>query len=259
MSAPVPGTFQNKGRKNFTMLANAMLRNPGMSLKAKGLLGVMLSFPDDWKYYLTHIETQSSDGKDSHRAALKELMDFGYVIRRPLRTEKGRLAGYEYEVSDEGWEAPVNVKSSTNGFPGAGETGAGLSGAGEPAPTKNDFTNTELTKNDPKEGGKSGGKPFQLPDWIPDELWADFLGHRIALKKPLSPVAAGRLIAELTRLKGEGQDPARVLDQSILSGWAGVFPIKAQQYAPQGTTRGAEANNNPFQVPVHLPEEDVNW
>ena len=36
--------------KDYTILSNHHLKNKNLSLKAKGLLSVMLGLPDDWNY-----------------------------------------------------------------------------------------------------------------------------------------------------------------------------------------------------------------
>jgi len=38
--------------KNFTVMSNHHFKNKKLSLKAKGLLSLMLSLPDDWIFYL---------------------------------------------------------------------------------------------------------------------------------------------------------------------------------------------------------------
>src|SRR5690554_485601 len=92
--------IRNRPRDKFVMIRNAAMQDRELSLKAKGLLGVMLSFPDDWVYYMHHLEAQSTDGRDSTRSVMRELLTAGYVIRRPARGEDGRLQGYEYLVAD---------------------------------------------------------------------------------------------------------------------------------------------------------------
>ena len=114
MSEVAPG-FTNKRRNPFTMLSNAMLRSPELSLQAKGLLGVMLSFPDDWQYYMQHLETLSSNGREAHQGALKELLAGGYVSRTTTRGERGRIQ-YAYEVSDTALEGHFE-KQSVDGLP----------------------------------------------------------------------------------------------------------------------------------------------
>ena len=71
-----------------------------MSLKAKGLLSLILSLPEEWDYTLAGLAMLCKDGKDSVRTALTELEEFGYVETARVRDEKGRLKGTEYIVRE---------------------------------------------------------------------------------------------------------------------------------------------------------------
>ena len=42
--------FRVEKTKDFTIMCNHHLRNRKLSLKAKGLLSLMLSLPEDWDY-----------------------------------------------------------------------------------------------------------------------------------------------------------------------------------------------------------------
>ena len=42
--------FRVEKTKDFTIMCNHHLRNTELSLKAKGLLSLMLSLPEDWDY-----------------------------------------------------------------------------------------------------------------------------------------------------------------------------------------------------------------
>ena len=57
--------------KNFTVMSNHHFKNKNLSLKAKGLLSLMLSLPDDWNYNMKGLATLSKDGIDSVRTAMK--------------------------------------------------------------------------------------------------------------------------------------------------------------------------------------------
>lgn len=65
----------------------------------------------------------------------------------------------------------------------------------------------------------------ELPDWIPVDTWNDFVEMRTTIRKPLTSPAMKLAIKDLARLKAEGHDPKSVLEQSILRGWAGLFPL----------------------------------
>jgi uncharacterized protein YdaU (DUF1376 family) len=77
---------------------------------------------------------------------------------------------------------------------------------------------------------------FSLPEWISNDSFEAFIEHRKKLKAPMTHLAQTRLVAELSRLREDGNEPHAVLDQSILNGWKGVFPLKQQQAgAPVGS------------------------
>ena len=77
--------------KNYTTMSNYHFKDKDMSLKAKGLLSLILSLPEEWDYTLKGLSMLCRDGVDSVRTALKELREFGYVETTRVRDEKGRL------------------------------------------------------------------------------------------------------------------------------------------------------------------------
>lgn len=83
---------------NYTVMSNYHFKEKQMSLKAKGLLSLMLSLPDDWDYSIDGLVTLSKDGKDSVMNALIELEKFRYLKRTKLTNEKGQFAGYDYDI-----------------------------------------------------------------------------------------------------------------------------------------------------------------
>lgn len=83
---------------NYTVMSKYHLKEKEMSLKAKGLLSLMLSLPDDWDYSIDGLVTLSKDGKDSVMNALIELEKFRYLKRTKLTNEKGQFAGYDYDI-----------------------------------------------------------------------------------------------------------------------------------------------------------------
>lgn len=90
--------FRVEKTKDYTVMANHHLRNKELSLKAKGLLSLMLSLPDDWDYTLKGLARICRDGVDSIAAAVKELEEAGYIVRRRVRDDKGRVGEMEYTI-----------------------------------------------------------------------------------------------------------------------------------------------------------------
>lgn len=82
--------------KNYTVMCNYHFREKSMSLKAKGLLSLMLSLPDEWNYTVEGLVELSEDGSKSVRAGLKELEEFGYLQRIKKKSEKGLFSGIDY-------------------------------------------------------------------------------------------------------------------------------------------------------------------
>ena len=93
--------FRVEKTRDYTVMANHHLRNTALSLKAKGLLSLMLSLPDDWDYTLKGLARICRDGVDSIAAAVKELEDAGYVIRERVRDNKGHVGEMEYTIMEQ--------------------------------------------------------------------------------------------------------------------------------------------------------------
>ena len=82
---------------NYTVMSNYHLRDKNLSLKAKGLLSLMLSLPDEWDYTEMGLATLSKDGRAGVRNALKELEQLGYLVRYQSR-ENGAFSNCIYDV-----------------------------------------------------------------------------------------------------------------------------------------------------------------
>ena len=100
--------FRIEKNKNYTVMANYHLRDISLSLKAKGLLSLMLSLPEGWDYTTKGLACICKDGVDSICSTVKELEKVGYVQRRRLRNELGHLTEIEYTIL----EKPVRPSSS---------------------------------------------------------------------------------------------------------------------------------------------------
>ena len=79
-------------------MSNHHLRNHELSLKAKGLLSMMLSLPDEWNYTTRGLAAICKEGVDAIGKTLKELEQAGYIIRRQLRGRDGRISDTEYTI-----------------------------------------------------------------------------------------------------------------------------------------------------------------
>ena len=87
--------------KNYTVMSNVHLRDETLTLKAKGLLSLILSLPDDWHYSINGLATLTKEGRAGVMSCLKELEAAGYITRHQLRGEHGRMGQNEYVIYEE--------------------------------------------------------------------------------------------------------------------------------------------------------------
>jgi len=90
--------FRVEKTRDFTVMSNHHLRSKALSLKAKGLLSLMLSLPESWDYTQAGLTRICREGMSSIRAAIGELEQHGYLRRRRLRNSMGQLTDTEYTI-----------------------------------------------------------------------------------------------------------------------------------------------------------------
>ena len=93
--------FRIEKTRDYTVMSNHHLRNTNLSLKAKGLLSLMLSLPEDWDYTMKGLARICKDGIDSISGGIRELEAHGYLIRERIRNENGQLGSIEYTILEQ--------------------------------------------------------------------------------------------------------------------------------------------------------------
>ena len=93
--------FRIEKTRDYTVMSNHHLRNTDLSLKAKGLLSLMLSLPEEWDYTTKGLARICKDGVDSICAGVRELEDHGYVVRERVRKANGQLGAIEYTILEQ--------------------------------------------------------------------------------------------------------------------------------------------------------------
>ena len=85
---------------DYTVMSNTHFKEKKMSLKAKGLLSMMLSLPDNWDYSIEGLVSMCKENETSIKSTLDELKEFGYLEvskKLPNETKSGRIE-YEYNI-----------------------------------------------------------------------------------------------------------------------------------------------------------------
>lgn len=112
------GRFR-KREKPFTQISNHLLRDPNVSLKAKGLYSLIASYLSmvDFTLYKSTLRSNCSEGRDAFDKTWNELKNAGYLVQYKVKADKGQFI-YEYELLDEPeskeQNEPKNKKSSGN-------------------------------------------------------------------------------------------------------------------------------------------------
>ena len=93
--------------RDYTVMSNHHLKDTALSLKAKGLLSMFLSFPDDWNYSTRGLAAICKEGVEAIGNTIKELEKAGYIVRRQLRGANGRITDTEYVIYEQPQEPPA--------------------------------------------------------------------------------------------------------------------------------------------------------
>ena len=116
--------FRIERTRDYTVMCNHHLKNPALSLKAKGLLSMMLSFPDEWNYSERGLASICKEGVDAIHSAIKELEANGYMERHQLRGKGGRIVDTEYVIYERPHQpdtVPPDTENPDMAFPDAVE------------------------------------------------------------------------------------------------------------------------------------------
>jgi len=92
--------------KNYSIISNEILRRKDLSLKAKGLMSLILSLPDSWDLTVNGLVEIVKESKNTIYTVLKELNNFGYVERNRITDNTGKVVKWELIV----YESPLTKK-----------------------------------------------------------------------------------------------------------------------------------------------------
>ncbi|QEO08899.1 hypothetical protein [Protaetiibacter larvae] len=85
--------------RGFAQLPNSWMRDRELSLKARGLLALLMTFEDGFNVSIAQLERDGHGGYASISTAVVELEKAGYLVRRPRR-KGGRFTADDWELVD---------------------------------------------------------------------------------------------------------------------------------------------------------------
>ena len=129
--------FQIFGVTGYTVMSNYHLRDKSLSIKAKGLLSLMLSLPKEWDYSINGLVTLSKDGREKIKSTLNELKEAQYLTIDECRDTNGHFK-YKYTV----YYLPYPKWLEMSKF-----TEDGFSASVEPSPVEPNTVNQQQINN----------------------------------------------------------------------------------------------------------------
>lgn len=161
--------------RDYTIIPNAWVRDPRLTLKAAGLLGRLLSHREGWRTSIKRLAAEYQEGADAIRSAVRELETYGYLHRGQDRDEQGRVGASFWELRDPSAD-PV-TENPTTGEPVRENPGDGkIPMTGKPGtirrptskedqPSQEDYVSPPASK--PKKAGSRGSRLEK--GWMPDQ------------------------------------------------------------------------------------------
>lgn len=217
--------FRVEKNKDYTIMSNYHFREKEMSLKAKGLLSLMLSLPEKWDYSISGLVAICKENETSIKTALDELKEFGYleVIKKmPNETKTGRIE-YEYIVYEQKQEGKKQ---------GIENLGVEIQGVENPP---------QLNINNKKLNNKEiiDGFDFTANCIIAINDWLQFKKEK---KQTYQPKGLETLCKKLYQMQKDGGEQYLInaINHSMANNYAGVYPenkSKPKDNGKQATKR----------------------
>lgn len=199
--------------ENYSVISNEHLRNKELSLKAKGLMTLMLSLPPEWDYSIGGLVAICKESHTSIRSAIKELEQNHYLVRERKNNEKGYFI-YEYTLYETRQPHIGNahtVKAHTDK---------------EHSENRTQINKEELNKDKLNTDNNLYIDNIlnEINDWELKELYQDYLEMRKEIGSPLLEKGLKLLIQKNERLtNGDVALQRSLLETAIINQWKSVY------------------------------------
>lgn len=217
--------------KGFTAMSNYHFQDKEISLKAKGLLGLMLSLPSNWDYSVNGLVAIVKENKAAVQSALKELEEHKYLKRTRVQDETGRF-DYVYDI----YEKPYDKLPCTENRCTDIQCTENRCTENQPQintnkqntnkqNTKELNTNEYKEKNIKKESVNSVIAEYTENKDLQDALH-DFVDMRTKVRKPLTVRAMKLSLNELDKLAVDDVTKIAIVNQSIVHSWLTFYKLQ---------------------------------
>ena len=222
--------------KGFTVMSNYHCKDKEISLKAKGLLGLMLSLPSNWDYSINGLVAIVKENKAAVQSALKELEEHKYLKRTRVQDETGRF-DYVYDIYEKPYdklpwtENRCTENRCTENQPQINTNKQSTNKQN----TKELNTNNSLKENCKKETVNSVIAEYTESKDLQDALHG-FVEMRNKARKPLTARAMKLSLNKLTELALDDVTKIAIVNQSIMHNWLTFYKLQNNN-GPKQLTR----------------------
>lgn len=250
--------------KNYTVMSNEHLKDKRLSLKAKGLLSVMLSLPDTWDYSISGLVAICKESETAVKSTLNELKSCGYLVvtkKMPNETESGRIE-YVYDIFEKAQTGKQAVEKQ--GVENLGVENLEVENVRQ-LNTKESSIDESNTDNKKKEGRRAGYDEIIDSYTENGELRSalvEFVKMRKMMKKPLTNRALSLLLTSKKGLDGLASTDAEKIDivqQSIMRAWLGFFPLKDDGHKPSQRSKRAGSSESSWEKTEEEKRDEEAW
>lgn len=231
-------------------MSNAHLHDKRLSLKAVGLLSIVLSLPDDWHYTVKGLVGSVKDGERAVNGALSELKKCGYLQVNKLypNSERSKIEyQYVFYEKPQGIQnVPLEQDLQNVDLQNVGLQNVDLQNVGAYINTNKQSTNKQNTKelntneykekNIKKESVNSVISEYTENKDLQDALH-DFVDMRTKARKPLTVRAMKLSLNELDKLAVDDMTKIAIVNQSIVHSWLTFYKLQNNNGGQRQLTR----------------------
>lgn len=228
------GTIQFSSRLYPTQVKTEILRNPNLSMQAKGLYAYLETHSKSFKIHKSELQNHFTNGKDAVRSAFDELVTAGYLQSIRVVNEQGKFLGWNHILHDTSVAEKPIAENPITGNPITENP------TSENPPLR--LINSKVIQLKGKEKYKKGKDEIsELLDSLNGERseiikrWVDYKHER---KDKVTASMIRTWFKKFSYLSNA--EFSNVIDHSISSGWSGIFPPKNLAQKPSNSVENID-------------------
>ena len=163
--------IKRKYQRNYTVIDNTVFDDHKLSLRAKGLFGLLWRQPADWSFSIAGTARLCGDGKDAIRSTIHELEAGGYLQREQVRS-RGKFGSGDWILTENPNLDPITVKNDdqkTGGNTVVGKTVVGKTDTGQSAQNDTKPSETPMSVK-PTSVKPTSARPTLLSNVVVDDV-----------------------------------------------------------------------------------------